>query len=263
MARQARKESPSGYYHVMMRGNNREEIFGLERQKVYFIELMRMAANIEIAAFCIMDNHVHLVLKGDVADVSTEIKKINIKYAMMINREEKRTGHVFQGRFRSEEIFDDSHFLQVVRYIHNNPVKAGIVTKAADYFWSSFVEHVNSKGYAVSAKQLEFVQQYFGGKMESFIQYHYKEDYAEFLDMKEDIERYRIEAGQKIIEQFCDVRGILSSQEIHRVSGLLDELILKLLQGTKLSHRQIASLLEISASVVHTTSVEIQARKKE
>ena len=262
MLRQARKESPTGYYQVMMRGNNREPILKLVRYKFYFQELLTMVEKIDIAAYCIMDNHVHIVVKGDILNVSSEIKRINIKFAMMINREEKRIGHVFQGRFRSEEIFDDSHFLQVIRYVHNNPVKAGIVTKPHDYFWSSFTEYAKAIVNVVSTEQLEFVQHYFGGKKEAFIQYHDKQDFSEFLDIKEDVERCKIDAGQMIIEQFCEVRGILSRREINRVSGLLEELILKLLQETTLRHRQIAGLLEISASAVHATSLETEARKK-
>ncbi len=261
MARQARKTSPTGYYHVMMRGNNREGILKKEWRKVYFSELLKMVENIDVAAYCIMDNHVHIVVKGEIVDISQAIKKVNIKYAMMLNREDARIGHVFQDRFRSEEIFDDAHLLQVIRYIHNNPVKAGMVKDPRAYHWSSFGEYVNDKVFVTSREQMDFVMDFFASKPEAFVQYHYKQDHMEYLDTSEEIEHNRSQDAQTIIDGFCNARGIMGVNEIYRNPGWLEELVSELLLETKLSHRHIAKMLEISASTVHKTSLETQARK--
>lgn len=112
-ARQARIISPTGYYHVMMRGNNREKIFIKEDQKRYLTELLRIASleePIEAVAYCLMDNHMHIVVKGEIEDLSQAIKKINIKYAMKYNKDTKRIGHVFQDRYRSEAVIDDKYY---------------------------------------------------------------------------------------------------------------------------------------------------------
>ena len=117
MARQARTESETSYYHVMMRGNNRERIFSLEGQKSRFLEYLGTESSngaVQIAGWCIMDNHAHLVLKGGVTELAQAIKRINIKYAMGYNTLEGRIGHVFQDRFKSEPIEDDTHLLAVI-----------------------------------------------------------------------------------------------------------------------------------------------------
>ncbi len=130
MSRQARIQSPTDYYHVMMRGNNRESIFGKDEQKRFFLESLKMQGEdqtIDIVAYCIMDNHVHIVVKANIIDLAKAIKRINIKYAMNFNQKRDRIGHVFQDRFKSEAIEDDKYLIQAIRYIHNNPVAAKMV----------------------------------------------------------------------------------------------------------------------------------------
>jgi len=103
MARQARKVSPTKYYHVMMRGNNREKIFTRKDQKSYFIELLidfKKQPPVEIAAYCVMDNHVHIVIAGEIDDLSEVMKRINIKYAMKFNKEADRIGHVSKTKYQ-------------------------------------------------------------------------------------------------------------------------------------------------------------------
>lgn len=256
MARQARKMSPTDYYHVMMRGNNRESILAAEWQKAYFTGLLHDVENIEIVAYCLMDNHVHIVAKGKLTDLSDAIKKINIKYAMRFNRSADRIGHVFQDRYRSEEILDDAHLLQVIRYVHNNPVKAGMIKDPERYPWSSFREYIKGTSYIASPAQMDLVMAFFAGNSKLFRQFHLGEDRGEFLDIREDVAHNRAQAAQAIIEGFCRVKGITDSKEISERAAYLEELIAELLQETKLSHRQIAKLLAISNSAVHKASLE-------
>lgn len=256
MARQARKISPTDSYHIMMRGNNRESILAAEWQKDYFTGLLHDAENIEIAAYCLMDNHVHIVAKGKLTDISEAIKKINIKYAMRFNRAADRIGHVFQDRYRSEEILDNAHLLQVIRYVHNNPVKAGMIKDPERYPWSSFREYISRNSYIVSLTQMDLVMALFAGNFKVFRQFHSEEDYSEFLDIREDITHSRAQAAQAIIEGFCRVKGITDSKDISEKAAYLEELIAELLQETKLSHRHIAKLLAISNSAVHKASLE-------
>jgi REP element-mobilizing transposase RayT len=97
MSRQARVQSPTDYYHVMMRENNRESIFGSDEQKKFFLESLKVQAEdqlIDVAAYCIMDNHVHIVVKGNISDLSNSIKRINIKYAMNFNQKNRCQGNL-------------------------------------------------------------------------------------------------------------------------------------------------------------------------
>jgi len=135
MSRQARKISETDDYHVIMRGNNKAYIFEQKRYKAYFMEYLRLVADeekAEIAAWCIMDNHVHLVIKASEEKLGLIFKRINTKYAMYYHRETKTVGHVFESRYKSEVIESDESLLNVIRYVHNNPVNAKMVKKESD-----------------------------------------------------------------------------------------------------------------------------------
>ena len=112
---------------------NQEQIFKKEKHKTKILEIiknLKEEVQFDVIAYCIMDNHIHLLIKAEENELKALMKKTNIKYAMYYNTEEKRNGHVFQDRFRSEAIEDDNYMVGAIRYIHNNPVRAGIVKKS-------------------------------------------------------------------------------------------------------------------------------------
>lgn len=246
MARQARMESPTEYYHVMMRGNNRESIFKEKGQKMFLLELIEEQieeALIGIAGYCIMDNHVHIIIKSELSNLSNAIKSINTKYAMRFNRQKNRVGHVFQGRYKSEIINDEIYLLQVIRYVHNNPVNAKMVKSPNDYRWSSYGEYLK-QGTIISKEQREFVLACYGS-MNQFIEFHKKRDSLEYLEIKEDIQQYRRNIGENIISTY------LKEKEVNKSQILNSDEIIFILKQSKFTHRQIAELLEISNSRVH------------
>lgn len=152
MPRQARKESGTGIYHVMLRGINRQDIF--EDREDYARMLRCMAQMLEqydeqgnrlpplctFYAYCLMSNHVHLLLRVNQEDIGSTIKHLGIMYAIYYNQKYSRSGHLFQDRFKSEPVNDMPYFVTLLRYIHQNPTKAGIVSKVGDYDWSSWKE---------------------------------------------------------------------------------------------------------------------------
>lgn len=141
MPRQARIKGEYSVYHIIQRGNERKNLFLSDADRLKFIDTLqktREKYNFAVYAYCLMSNHVHLLIDDNGNDVSAIIKSINISYAQYFNRIYRRCGHLFQDRFRSELINDDGYLLEVSRYIHNNPVKAGIVREPSDYPWSSF-----------------------------------------------------------------------------------------------------------------------------
>lgn len=261
MARQARVQSPTDYYHVIMRGNNRESIFISQSQKEFFKDLLKEQVEdglIEIASYCIMDNHVHIAIKAELNNVTKAFKRSNIKYAMNFNKEKDRIGHVFQDRYKSEVIVDDKYLIQVIRYIHNNPVKANIVKNPNDFKWSSYNEYIKKdKSGIINSNQREFVLTLNNG-VEKFIEFHRLEDDNEYLEIREDMDYYRLEKAQKIISQYFKEKGIYEAKELSIDPILLEEIIIRLLNNTKLSHRKIASLLGISNNVVHLINRDIK-----
>lgn len=148
MARIPRIYSESGFYHVMIRGINREKIFGDCHSKNAFLNILgRNFISGEdygkdprkgcLYAFCILDNHAHLLIQESPVGISNLMQRVSCAYANYYNRRHGRSGPVFESRFTSKAIEDQMYFAQVVKYIHNNPVKAKISKDFYDYEWSS------------------------------------------------------------------------------------------------------------------------------
>lgn len=144
MPRGARVRSESGIYHVMMRGVGGQDIFVEDEACIKYLEILdryRRECGFEIYAYCLMRNHLHLLIKEGMEPLSRSVKRIGVSYVYWYNWQYGRKGHLFQDRYRSEPVEDDAYFLTVLRYIHQNPVKAGIVDYAGAYKWSSYGEY--------------------------------------------------------------------------------------------------------------------------
>ena len=129
----------------MLRGIDKRNIFLDDEDKVKFMEKIMQAkerGKFELYGYCLMDNHVHLLLKEDNEDIGASIKRITVGYVGWHNKKYGRTGHLFQNRYLSEPVETESYFLTVLRYIHQNPIKAKLVQKAEQYYWSSFGQYM-------------------------------------------------------------------------------------------------------------------------
>lgn len=147
MARGARKQSESGIYHVMLRGNERKNIFFDEEDKEYFFNTLQKVkenCTYELYAYCLMDNHVHLLIHERTDCLQRTMKRIGVIYSYYFNKKYQRVGHLFQDRYRSETVEKETYVLTAARYIHNNPVEARIVKAAEEYKWSSYHEYINN-----------------------------------------------------------------------------------------------------------------------
>lgn len=144
MPRQNRVVFPGIPHHVTQRGNHRERVFFENGDAEFYLSLLSAYSRIwqvTISAYCLMPNHVHLVLVPTDADgIHRTLKAVHSQYAQRINRMRGSTGHLWQGRYRSSSL-DANHFLNAVRYVERNPVEAGLVDRAEDYPWSSAAAH--------------------------------------------------------------------------------------------------------------------------
>lgn len=139
MARKPRVHYPGALYHVMLRGNGGQDIFFEDADRYRFYLLLQEGTaryGHRIHAFCLMSNHVHLAIQ--VADVSLSriMQNIGFRYTRWINWRRGGSGHLFQGRFKAVLVDADSYLLELTRYIHLNPVRAGIVQSPENYPWS-------------------------------------------------------------------------------------------------------------------------------
>ncbi len=146
MPRQAREKSETGIYHIMLRGINKQRIFkdSQDKEKLFqTLKYYKKVSGFELYGYCFMKNHIHMLIKESLEPISLIMKRISSSYVYWYNTKYQRCGHLFQERFKSEVVEDDAYFFTVLRYIHQNPVKAGIVNKVSDFRWSSFDEYIN------------------------------------------------------------------------------------------------------------------------
>jgi len=184
MPRTAREKSESGIYHVMMRGINRQTIFEDDEDCEKFLQCIadsKEMSGFVLYAYCLMGNHVHLLLKEGKEPLEQIFKRIGARYVYWYNWKYKRSGHLFQDRFKSEPIKNDAHFLAVLRYIYQNPVKANICREPGKYRWSSY----HSLGTVVPPVDGDRLLEYLPlDQLHAFVETH-TEDH--FLDLEPDL----------------------------------------------------------------------------
>ncbi|WP_340622523.1 transposase [Desulfitibacter alkalitolerans] len=111
----------------------------------------------KLLGYCLMSNHVHLLMQEGENNIGRVMKRIGVAYVQWYNRKHGRVGHLFQDRYKSEEVEDDTYLLTVLRYIHQNPVKAKIVNSINDYKWSSFKNYLGEKSYPLDLVDTELI----------------------------------------------------------------------------------------------------------
>src|SRR3989338_2828867 len=140
MSRPLRIQYPNAHYHVIVRGNERRRIFWEEKDFEHFLTLLEKTCerfNLRIFAFVLMTNHVHLMVETPLGNLSAVMHWLTTSYSVWINRRHGRSGHLFQGRYRSVLIENESYYLELSRYIHLNPIRARRVKRPEEYRWSS------------------------------------------------------------------------------------------------------------------------------
>jgi REP element-mobilizing transposase RayT len=141
MSRPIRIEFQNALYHVTARGDRREDIFEDDEDRLIFLanlELVITQFNWICHAWCLMDNHYHLLIQTPDGNLSKGMRQLNGVYTQASNRRNRRVGHLFQGRFKAILVDSDAYLLELTRYVVLNPVRAGMVKNPADWRWSSY-----------------------------------------------------------------------------------------------------------------------------
>jgi putative transposase len=145
LARKPRIHYTGAIYHVMLRGNNRKNIFFSDLDRYYLYSLLEEGVirfNYKIHAFCLMTNHIHLIIEVGEMTLSKIIQNTAFRYTQRINKNKNRVGHLFQGRYRAKLVENERYLLELSRYIHLNPLEAKIVENSVDYPWSSLRDYL-------------------------------------------------------------------------------------------------------------------------
>jgi putative transposase len=155
MSRPLRLEQPGAIWHITARGNEKKDIYRDDVDRQRWLDLLGRTAeayNWRVYAYAQMGNHFHLVIESVEATLSAGMRQLNGVYAQWFNRRHDRVGHLFQGRFHSELVEEEPYLLELVRYVVQNPVRAGIVRRAQDWSWSS---HRATAGLAAAPAWLD------------------------------------------------------------------------------------------------------------
>ncbi len=252
MPRQSRQISKIGIYHVLVRGINRGALFhdDEDRQR-YLYTLTKFIKDNEVLGYCLMDNHVHLLIKEGLNGISNLMHRLGASYAYFFNNKYERVGHVFQNRFKSENVEDDSYLKVVIRYIHQNPIKAGMVNKAESYRWSSCQAYYGGKDYFPGLTSTDLILSLFSEKKEHAIMIFRQFTEVETSDRcLEDIEITALTEVQahQAIEKVLDNKSVIILNELSKADRDLVVRELKAIEG--LSIRQISRLTGVSFNIV-------------
>ncbi len=247
MPRNNRKYSHSKIYHVMIRGINKKEIFYDDSDRKKFIKILKNTKekyDYKIYAYCLMNNHVHILIFDFHNKLSKIMQSITIAYALYFNKKYDRVGHLFQNRFKSKCVENDLYLKNLVRYIHQNPEKAGI-SVTNKYKWSSYKEYVGEIDFV----DCEYVLKLYNNNIDLF-----KEQNLKYIDNYEDDIEYEFLDN---IDDFTAIQIIKNKLNIDDIviitnsnSEIRNQYIKKIKTINGISKRQICRILNISRKMV-------------
>lgn len=245
MARTPRRVSCSGYYHVILKGNGRQALFEDDDDRRTFLRVAQRCfadSGVSVLAWCLMENHVHLLLRDEGERLSPSIHRLATTYARRYNDRSGHVGHVFEARFKNAPIETESYLLEAVRYIHNNPEKAGLC-RAEEYPWSSYADYVGTAERCDLVVDTALVNELLGGP----------EGFAEFCAARPGA--YRPPAGRRLKEAEARevaerVLGGLSPHEVASLPVTRRNALLRSMRAEGLSVRQIERLTGVGRNIV-------------
>lgn len=259
MPRTSRQHSATGVYHVMLRGIDRRDIFVDDQDRGKFLKILRTVTAPEdhdgkplqpycyIHAYCLMDNHIHLLIAEATEDIGTVMKRIGVSYVSYYNKRHSHLGPLFHDRFRSEPVGDTGYFITLLRYIHQNPVEAEMVASPDQYRWSSWNEYADKplpSGKAICCRTLPFAALPWPQLCEMVINVS-----GGSIEPHSKIERRRMtdNEARKSLEQLCRGEdGALSTMPKDQRKTLIRKAI-----GSGISMRQLARITGIEYRTIH------------
>jgi len=267
MARKPRIHIPGGFYHVILRGNDGQDIFFLDQDREHLEALVQDGIDRfkhRIHAYCWMSNHVHMLIQVSEVPLSKLIQNLTFRYAIYINKKLPRKGHLFQGRYKAILVDAENYLHELVRYIHLNPVRAEVARNPQDYKWSGHqcylgmtrkswltVEYVlsqYSKGKCTAKRQYEeFVLEGLDGEHRS--EFHHGsaegrllgddkfiEEVLEQADKKAE-RRYKVEdiinlVSKKLRVNIEELISLSRQRRLSRVRSIIAFLVTEFGEGT-------------------------------
>lgn len=230
--------------HIVARGINRQDIFFDDNDRKSFMNIMlhlRKEMDFDITAYCLMDNHVHLIIHDEKKRFSLIMKRLLICYVYHFNEKYNRTGHLFENRFKSECIESIRYLAAAVKYIHNNPEKAGIC-KTSDYKWSSYREYTG-EAYICNT---EYVLNLFSN-IDNFKKYHE----VITTDNSMELDKVPSLSDDEARQIICGIMSCTDPNIILQFNKTLRDSYISDFKSWGISSSQIARLTGISIHIIN------------
>ena len=235
----------------MLRGVNQQQIFEDEEDDQKFLQILsecRELCGYKLLAYCLMGNHVHLLIKEGEESLEQIFKRIGGRFVYWYNVKYQRSGHLFQDRFKSEPVDNDAYLLTVIRYIHQNPVKAGLCKKPEDYRWSSWREYLSEPWITDVSFTDALIDR------AELIEFHKQEGQEKCLDVVDKPAiRLTDEQAKAILKK---ASGCSSAADFQKLTPIVRDKAIGALRDKHLSLRQISRLTGVSVMIVRRISEE-------
>lgn len=251
MPRKPRLLSSTGIYHTVLRSVNQHIIFEEDSDYQKFLYILRDSKkkySIDIYAYCIMDNHIHMLIKSSPENLAPFFQSLGTRFAQWYNNKYARIGHLFQDRYFSTAIENDSSFLSALVYIHNNPVKANICLYPSEYRFSSYNAYYGAKNPLVNISYAhdivgsrEELQKYFSNPTPS--------NQEDLIDVGEQ-QKLFYTTDENAIQIFKDVTHLNSVSEIAHVNKVQRNAFIRELRDRGVTVKQIARIIDVSPKTV-------------
>ena len=248
--------SRSKTYHIVIKGLDDADFFYDNEDRIIFLEKIKHSKykfKYEVYAYCLMTNHVHMVIKVDNENLSKAMQSLIIRYSRYFNRKYDRKGNFIQNRFFSKNIENQKYFLDVCRYIHRNPEKAGI-GKTCNYKWSSYHEYLGKEDII----NKKILMHYLDNNINNFISYTNKEENIDELMNSADFEmttslnddelieiikrKFNLKTTNAIIKHFKNKENRVKLKELKDIRGI--------------SQRQISKVTMVNREIIRRVFIK-------
>lgn len=252
LPRQARIISESGMYHIILRGINKQDIFFDNQDRYKFMnELIKTKEkyDYQLITYCLMPNHVHFEIVDKNNELSKIIQTLTVSYSSYFNKKYDRIGHLFQNRYFSKPIETETYLLKLHRYIHQNPVKAGI-SNLNTYRWSSYKSYIYKEDDKVT--DTELIKSYFDTmkELKDFNNQNIKYNYDDVLEF-EIKKRFTDDEVIEILKEQLKIENIQNIQKYNKVHRELILTKIKNING--ISCAQLSRILGINKKILERT----------
>ena len=250
MTRPIREFSNSNLYHIIIKGNNDSLIFYDDMDRNVFLDRINLTKEefkYKVYAYCLMSNHIHMVIDVSKENLSKAIQSLTIRYVSYFNKKYDQKGTFVQGRFKSKNIENQRYFLEVCRYVHRNPEKAGI-EKTSQYNWSSYREYVG-KEKVIEKRTLMY---YLNNNIEEFIKYTNKIENIEEIMNYADFELSTQLNDDEVVEIILKKLNLNSINEVTNFFRQKENLqkIKELKNIKKISQRQLSRTIGVNKKII-------------